>query len=99
MLSEAPRLFRQAISDRGGQMLALACEMSVPPLALLVTMLCDAASVSFVAARMFDASWLPFCMVAGALVTVAGCLLAAWTKFGRFAIPLRSLLAAPRYVA
>jgi exopolysaccharide biosynthesis WecB/TagA/CpsF family protein len=97
LLTQVPRLLGGAIRHRRICAVALAAEVCVPPLSLLVMMVAGAIGCSMLAAR-FGASWTSaYLLMAGALA-VGCCILGAWLRFGRQQLPLASLLAAPFYV-
>jgi N-acetylglucosaminyldiphosphoundecaprenol N-acetyl-beta-D-mannosaminyltransferase len=77
--------------------LALALEVAVPPLSLLVLLFAATIGAALMAARS-GASWLaPNLLMIGGAIALS-CIAAAWLKFGRQQLPLMSLLAAPFYV-
>lgn len=92
ILNEAPSLFLEAITVKNWQMFGLACDLIVPPLAVL-TLLCLAVFV--------------FCFVFAAqsallvstilLLVLASSVLLAWTFFGRSIISFKQLCYAPIY--
>lgn len=98
VLTQVPQLFKAALRHRAPQALALAFEMSVPPLALLAMLLCVALAGT-TAAAVLGASWLAAKLVAGGIVAMGLCLFGAWAKYGRQSLPIASLLAAPLYMA
>jgi cellulose synthase/poly-beta-1,6-N-acetylglucosamine synthase-like glycosyltransferase len=92
-----PRLLAAAWRERRCELLALAFELGVPPLSLLVLGCFGAAALSIVSAAA-GASTLPlFILTAGGLMIV-GAIGSAWLRFGRDVLPLRVLLSAPVYV-
>lgn len=97
LVTQVPRLVRGAIRNRKICPLALALELAVPPLSLLIIMFAAALGATLLAAR-FGASWLAPNLLMGGGITVLLCIIGAWLKFGRQQLPLTSLLAAPFYV-
>lgn len=98
LLTQAPRLLKASVTQFRIAPLALALELSVPPLSLLVMGVAAGLSL-LIPAWMLGASRAPLgALLAGAIMAGLG-ILAAWVKFGRHTLPLRSLLAAPFYVA
>lgn len=98
LLSQSPRLLVEALKQRRPALAALALELSVPPLSMLLCLwgfLLASTSVSAVLGQ----SWLPAIMLlsGGAITAMAG--LATWARFGREVLPLKALLAAPLYIA
>jgi cellulose synthase/poly-beta-1,6-N-acetylglucosamine synthase-like glycosyltransferase len=98
ILTQAPRLLRIGFARRQIQVIALAMDLAVPPLALLMLMLSSALAIMATAA-MSGAGWLPARMLIGGIAAVMVCLLAAWVRFGRGIVPISALLAAPIYMA
>lgn len=96
LLSSVPRLLGQALRQRRVDLLALALDLSVPPLSLLVVALLAGLGSAAVAA-VFGASWGPLWVIAAAMGMVASAVAIAWARFARF-LPAAGLLAAPFYV-
>ena len=78
-------------------LLGLALELSVPPLAMLF-LLWAAALTALAGGWWAGGSSLPALVLAAAGAAALLSILAAWARFGRERLPLRSLLAAPLYV-
>ena len=98
ILSEVPALLRAAIKRRDINILAIALDLAVPPLSLLISILTAASIVSALAAIM-GLSVKPFFLVAAGLVLVAAAILLAWIKHGRDVLPLRSVFLIVPYFA
>lgn len=92
ILNEAPKLFYEAIKNKNVAMFGLACDLCVPPLAML-TLMC------------LGVSLLVFLVASNALIILATILLSclflgvflAWFKFGRKIISFKQLCYAPIY--
>ena len=96
ILSEVPRLLAKSFTSLNASLLAMALDLSVPPLALLallVLALSGANAVFFWVARV----WLPLGLTATAAVLLAISVALSWSAFARGIISLRSLAAAPVY--
>lgn len=97
MRSQIPPLVKAAIQQKRFDLLAIALDLSIPPLSLLVMLW---AGITFVAGLigLLLQIWLPttLLLVEGAMILVA--ILAAWWKFGRADLPARTLLAIPLYI-
>jgi cellulose synthase/poly-beta-1,6-N-acetylglucosamine synthase-like glycosyltransferase len=96
ILSEAPRLFARSLLRFDVNLLALALDLSVPPLALLTlaTLLAwIAAAALFLAARIT----LPLELASIAALLLGIAVFAAWGRFGRGIISLGSLALAVFY--
>jgi cellulose synthase/poly-beta-1,6-N-acetylglucosamine synthase-like glycosyltransferase len=98
ILTQVPKLLKAAVSQRRFQLLALALDLSVPPLSLLILLWITATGMALLSAGLLGVSWLPFLLqvLSGVLIVVA--ILAAWVGFGRTELPVRALLAAPLYL-
>jgi cellulose synthase/poly-beta-1,6-N-acetylglucosamine synthase-like glycosyltransferase len=97
LLTQVPPLLSAAIRQRRFDLAALALDLSVPPLSLLV-MLWLATMAGTVCLGLWAAQWTVALFVGGlgALMLVA--IVAAWVKFGRTQLPIQALLAIPFYV-
>jgi len=92
----APGLLLQALRRRDSQLLALALDLCVPPLALLMLLV----MTMFAASAMFfvaTGALLPLCLAAAALAMFGVAVLMAWFRYGRHVISLASLAYAPLY--
>lgn len=92
ILNEVPKLVFSAIKDNNRQMLGLACDLLIPPLAML-TLVC---LTVFVAAVLF-AGQLTIAFAACLLGCLLLAVLLAWVKFGREIISFKQLCYAPVY--
>jgi len=91
-----PRLLRASLSGRLAP-LALALELSVPPLSALLMV--SVASLAVLVAWWFVAgSPIPALILASAFTFAVTGLTLAWLRFGRATLPLGTLLKAPLYV-
>jgi cellulose synthase/poly-beta-1,6-N-acetylglucosamine synthase-like glycosyltransferase len=93
-----PRLLREAVRQRRPSLAALAADLAVPPLALLIVILgvmgLIAGSAAFAGA---STAALKITVIALLLVTLATVL--AWVRFGRGRVPILALVLAPVYLA
>lgn len=95
--SQAPRLFGRALRQRNVALWAMALDLSVPPLALLVLLQVGALGVALVGAWL-GLGWGP---AWGAVVCMAFFAMAvglAWWGWGRAVVSARDLLSVPWYV-
>jgi cellulose synthase/poly-beta-1,6-N-acetylglucosamine synthase-like glycosyltransferase len=97
MLSTAPSLFIQSARQRSLQLLAIAADLCVPPLALL-TMLLGAALIVAAACWWLLGWLLPLVLASVAGVMFLLAVLAAWVRFGRDTITAGELATVPFYV-
>ena len=96
-LRQVPRLFWAALRRRSWPLLAMAVDLGIPPLTLLVAVWSVLTVLSSLAWRL-GASGLPAVLLAGGGVALAVSLGAAWTVFCRRQVPLRALAAVPLYM-
>jgi cellulose synthase/poly-beta-1,6-N-acetylglucosamine synthase-like glycosyltransferase len=97
IVTQVPKLLKAALIQRRLDLLALALELSVPPLSLLV-MGWIALTGLAVIIGLLGASWLPTLLLslAGGMMLVA--VLAGWFRFGRTVLPAQTLLSIPLYL-
>jgi cellulose synthase/poly-beta-1,6-N-acetylglucosamine synthase-like glycosyltransferase len=93
---QAPRLLIEALRQRRLGLFWMACDLAIPPLALLaaawlVAMACAAA------AWLLGASPLGLVLLGGGGLTLTLAVLAAWARFCRPQVPWTVLLAVPAY--
>jgi cellulose synthase/poly-beta-1,6-N-acetylglucosamine synthase-like glycosyltransferase len=96
-LTQIPRLLRAAIQQRRIDLVAIAFDLSIPPLSLLVVLWASVLAISL-SAGAFGLSIEPlvsFLGLQGGLILIS--ILSAWAKFGRD-LPLLSLLVVPFYI-
>ncbi len=92
-----PVLLKAALQGRRFDLLALALDLCVPPLSLLVVLWLGLILGSLLAACL-GASWMPLVILAIAGLMLMSAIFVAWAKFGRSDLPLRELLAIPFYI-
>jgi hypothetical protein len=97
LLTQGPRLVWSALRRGRPRLLALALELSVPPLSLLVLIWACALAVALTWWRLGGALDPAGLLLAGGAVLILT-LSAAWARFARVLLPLRSLLLTPVYV-
>jgi len=97
LLTQVPQLFKASLGQRRFDLLAIALDMCVPPLSLLVMMWVAAIAGASVAGAL-GASWSPaiFLAIEGLLILIS--IVGAWAKFGRDDLPVLTLLAVPFYL-
>lgn len=98
MRTQVPRLIHASAVQRRGALLSMALDLSVPPLALLASMVFGllAANLAWWAVTA-SASGLPWSL--GALVLLSSAVLLAWASVGRSLLSGRQLLGIPLYMA
>ena len=92
-----PRLLGQAIARRDGGLLALALDLAVPPLALLVLLLLGANALALGAA-LLGLGWAPPWAALACAALFALAMAMAWWGWGRAVVSARDLLCVPLYV-
>ncbi len=97
ILSQVPRLLKGSIVQRRFDLLALALELSVPPLSLLVMLWIGGISIT-ITAGFLGFSWLPTVILAIAGMLLVFGVLIGWAKYGRQEIPGFTLLSIPFYL-
>ena len=97
ILSQVPRLLKAAVVQKRFDLLALALELSVPPLSLLVTLWIGGITLT-ITAGFVGFSWLPAVILGIAGVFLILGVLSGWAKFGRKEIPGFALLSIPFYL-
>lgn len=96
-LTQIPRLLKESIIQRRFELLAIALDLCIPPLSLLV-MIWAITMIGGVFVGILTGTW-----ILGILLLIQGLMLAtsifvAWAKFGRDDISALTLLAIPFYV-
>ncbi len=98
LLRNVPVLLREAVKQRRIDLLTLALDLSIPPLALLMLIWVVYSAIGVIFGIVaFD--WVPAAVSGGIGLLLFVGIGAAWVKFGRKIIPIRKLLAVPLYVA
>lgn len=97
ILGVAPGLFVQGLAQRRLPLLAMALDLCVPPLALLM-LLATATCAGSVAAHAYTGTTLPLLLATAALVLPTTAVLLAWMRHGRSVIALQDLACAPLYM-
>ncbi len=97
LLSQVPRLLKAGINQRRLDLLAVAIDLSVPPLSLLMMLWMAVVAVA-IAVSLLNHLYAPLLllMLEGLLILLA--VLAAWSKFARKHLPLSTLLSVPLYI-
>jgi hypothetical protein len=97
LLTQVPQLLKESIRQRRFDLFAIALDLSIPPISLLV-LIWTAIMASALLAGALGASWLPatFLVIEGLLLFIS--IVGAWAKFGRADLPVMALLAVPAYI-
>jgi cellulose synthase/poly-beta-1,6-N-acetylglucosamine synthase-like glycosyltransferase len=94
---QVPRLLYQSFQQKRVDLLALALDLSIPPLSLL-TLLWSAATIIALLAIAVGVSWLPVGLLAVEGVFLIISITIALTKFSPTKFPLHTLLSIPFYI-
>ncbi len=96
-LQQAPRLVRAALGQRRPELLWMALDLSVPPLALLMLVWAGATLLA-AAAWLFGSLGWPLCLLLaeGAMMAVA--VGSGWAAHCRHEIPFKAVAAVPKYI-
>jgi cellulose synthase/poly-beta-1,6-N-acetylglucosamine synthase-like glycosyltransferase len=97
LFTQVPRLLGESLRQQRLDLLAIALDLCVPPLSLLVLLWVLAIAIA-AGAGLFGVSQLPLLLLAIAGLLLLTAIGAAWAKFCRHTLPLRSLLAIPFYI-
>ena len=96
-VTQIPRLLGAAITRCSWPLLAMALDLSIPPLTLLVAFWLAGAILSGLA-WWFGASGLPMGLLAGGGAAMTAALGLGWALFCRRQVPLRAVVAVPHYM-
>jgi cellulose synthase/poly-beta-1,6-N-acetylglucosamine synthase-like glycosyltransferase len=97
LLKQVPLLLKESVRQKRFYLLALALELSVPPLSLLVMLWIAALGCALLAASL-GVGWTPAILLAVEGMLILCSIVGAWAKFGRGELPLLTLLAVPFYL-
>lgn len=98
ILSEVPAMILDALKKGRGTLLAMALDLSVPPLALLVGLIGGLTAITGVLSVYFGLSTNAFYISLLALVLMAVSVLLAWWGWGRKILSLSNMLFIPVYI-
>jgi cellulose synthase/poly-beta-1,6-N-acetylglucosamine synthase-like glycosyltransferase len=97
LITQVPRLFKASIEQKRLDLLALALDMSVPPLSFLV-MIWVAVTGMAVFATTLGVSQVPAIILCLEGLLIFSSIVGAWAKFGRADLPALTLLSVPFYL-
>lgn len=95
--SQLPRLLTAFVQQKRLDLLVMALDLSVPPMALLVMVL-TATLLMSVAAGLLGLSWYPAQLLGVSEVLLVCTIIAVWAKYGRSVISLKQLMSVPLYI-
>ena len=99
LMSRGPRLLRESVRQRRPDLAALALDLMVPPLALLVTTLGGAAVTGGVVGLVVQKPLVAMVPALLGLGMVGSGTALAWSRFARDTVPFHILIMTPAYVA
>lgn len=98
LFGRVPKLFARSIRARDAALFAMALDLMVPPLSLLVLLsVLGFAATAFVAR--LSGFFLPMVLTGASVALVVLGLLLSWVRFGRHLVPARHLVVVPFYIA
>lgn len=97
LISQVPRLLKASLVQRRFDLLAIALDLCIPPLSLLV-MIWAVMMATGLLIGLFLRIWFPSLLLGIEGFLIFTSITIAWTKFGRFNIPARILLSVPFYI-
>ncbi len=97
LLTQVPLLLKESVIQRRLDLLAMALDLFIPPLSLLVLMWLGVMTGALILG-IWGGAWIPAIILGfvGFLMFVS--IFGAWFKFGRAELPLKTLLAVPFYL-
>ena len=97
LFSQVPRLLKASLIQRRFDLFAIALDLCVPPLSLLIMMWATMMATGLLVG-VFLGLWLPSILLSIEGFLVLTSIINAWAKFGRSNIPGMTLLAVPFYI-
>lgn len=97
LLTQVPRLLQAGLKQRRFDLLAIALDLLIPPLSLLV-LLWVAGAIVMMLATLLGASIVPVSLLGLAGFLLVSAILSAWAKFCQRELPLQTLLSIPLYI-
>jgi hypothetical protein len=97
LLTQTPRLVTASVQQKRFDLLAIALDLSVPPLSLLVAIWLAALAASLLAATL-GTSPIPAILLKVQELLILVSIVSAWAKFGRADISGATLLSVPFYI-
>lgn len=97
LLTYVPILLKESIKQRRLELLAMALDLAIPPLSLLIILWLVLTAFSILI-MILKASYIPFLILAIAGLSIFSAVFASWIKFGREELSLITLLKIPLYI-
>lgn len=97
LLTQVPRLCLAGYQQKRIDLLALAADLSVPPLSLLVMLWGALTAIAGLACKLGMPTW-PLKLLGLEGLALLSSVLVAWLRFGRDRLPLQTLLVVPLYL-
>ncbi len=97
ILSLVPILMWDSVRRKKWRNVVFALDLAVPPLSFLFILVITSLAITAIAAY-FDIGFLAFALLGGACTLFFFSMLFAWWRFGKKALPARSLIGVPMYI-
>lgn len=97
IFTQVPRLLTAFVQQKRLDLLAIALDLSVPPLSLLVMILTSTLLIN-IGAGLFGLSWYPAQILGISELLLVSTVIAVWAKYGRSVISLKQLISVPLYI-
>lgn len=98
ILSEAPRMFVQSIAKGDKNLLAMAFDLSIPPIALLVALQFGYAVITGITLKLFNVGYLAYYITLSGTTLLMAAIGIAWLGWGRNIVSFSTMLLVPVYV-
>jgi hypothetical protein len=95
---QVPRLLREAFHQRRLDLLALALDLSIPPLSLLTISWAAATTLALLATVLRVSSWQPLGLLVLEGVLLMSAIAISWARFASTELPIQTLLSIPLYI-
>ncbi len=98
ILSEAPRMFVQSIAKGDKNLLAMAFDLSIPPIALLGALQFGYAVITGITLKLFNVGYLAYYITLSGTTLLMAAIGIAWLGWGRNIVSFSTMLLVPVYV-
>jgi cellulose synthase/poly-beta-1,6-N-acetylglucosamine synthase-like glycosyltransferase len=98
IFSETPSLLFQGVRRGDKNLLAMALDLSVPPLALLVVLLFGFTTLTFITVNFYSVGYTAYQLAGTEVVLLTSAIIMAWIGWGRHIISFSSMLLIPVYI-
>lgn len=98
LLTQVPRLLKAALHQKRADLVAVALDLSVPPLSLLVMLWGALMAIALLLSLLSNELTVSALLLAVEGILILTAVLVAWAKFSRADLPMTTLLSVPLYV-